>query len=542
MVPGLLLAESASPAVYAVWVVVIVLVGLLVGFLVLQTRFHNTPEKQWAQRLLDLLARAKRLRQGEHDRAALFHRQLEKEIADRTERAFDEFCSAITIDDLARFEGIGSGTTAKLREHGITNLAKLRRFNPLSIQGIGDKRGRDIRRAEQQLEAEAQARFQRRDVQIAQELERTVLQLRHQAEEQRLRQQARIRALDQAYSELENAADLVYQVAFVPWLAGRTKDIIPADLQHLPEMQLETLLREAEAKALASWQPPPPPAALVEPAKPAAASPPPASPPPRPGAGRPTEKRSQSPRPPVSPPAPPPEDKRAIILEAGVVIGALMARAHGRFTQAERQEIDRFLAQKAADDPVLQNKGRNWLAFYEAGPINLEEVLKRLEQVARAVEKGERRDLARGVALARHDIEPQELAVLAQLSARWGIALDLGQRQALSPQATPPLGPAPAARAEGSHDPRAVLELDPTWPLSVDLIRRQYRMLTDRLDLDQIARFGPDFVAKAEAKLAAIRAAAESLIAPFNEPLEAPETPPPPSDLRHNPDLDALFG
>ena len=90
-------------------------------------------------------------------------------------------------------------------------------------------------------------------------------------------------------------------------------------------------------------------------------------------------------------------------------------------------------------------------------------------------------------------------------------------------------------------DPRAVLDIDPTTPLDPDLIRRRYQLLTDRLDPAKAAAFGPEFARMAEEKRARIRAAAEALIAPFGEPLEKPAAPPP-ADLRHNPDLDDVFG
>lgn len=88
---------------------------------------------------------------------------------------------------------------------------------------------------------------------------------------------------------------------------------------------------------------------------------------------------------------------------------------------------------------------------------------------------------------------------------------------------------------------RAVLDLAPDTALAPDLIRRRFQNLTDKLDPAKAAAFGPEFARLAADKRAAVRAAAEALIAPFNEPLEKPAAPPP-ADLRHNPDLDDVFG
>ena len=46
----------------------------------------------------------------------------------------------------------------------------------------------------------------------------------------------------------------------------------------------------------------------------------------------------------------------------------------------------------------------------------------------------------------------------------------------------------------------------------------------------------------ADRKRADLRRAAEALIAPFGVPLDPPAAPPQPADLRHNPDLDDVFG
>src|SRR5262249_6641751 len=103
----------------------------------------------------------------------------------------------------------------------------------------------------------------------------------------------------------------------------------------------------------------------------------------------------------------------------------------------------------------------------------------------------------------------------------------------------PAVMPKPAAPPV---DPRAVLEIDRSVPLTADLIRRQYNLLSARLAPEKAQAMGAEFVAMAESKRAAIRAAAETLLQPLGEPLEHPEQQTTPAELRHNPDLDAMFG
>jgi hypothetical protein len=91
-------------------------------------------------------------------------------------------------------------------------------------------------------------------------------------------------------------------------------------------------------------------------------------------------------------------------------------------------------------------------------------------------------------------------------------------------------------------DSRASLEIDPNVRLTPDLIRRQYHLLSGRLAPDKVESMGPEFVAMARSKQAAVRAAAEALIAPLGAALDLPGEQAAPAELRQNPDLDAVFG
>jgi hypothetical protein len=87
----------------------------------------------------------------------------------------------------------------------------------------------------------------------------------------------------------------------------------------------------------------------------------------------------------------------------------------------------------------------------------------------------------------------------------------------------------------------ATLEIDLSTPPSSELIRRQYNLLSERFAASKFENMGAEFVAMAEAKRSAILAAAGALLAELGEKLET-QTAAPPQDLRHNPDLDAMFG
>ncbi len=140
-------------------------------------------------------------------------------------------------------------------------------------------------------------------------------------------------------------------------------------------------------------------------------------------------------------------------------------------------------------------------------------------------------------------------AAVAEVKAVFGIRTPGVQPRPKPKPAPSPKAPVPLVVTATSSpviptrtDPRTVLEIPPRAELSVELIRRRFGLLTDKLDPVKAAALGPEFAAMAERKLAEIRVAAETLIAPFGEPLDPPLKPPVPSDLRHNPDLDDAFG
>jgi len=90
-------------------------------------------------------------------------------------------------------------------------------------------------------------------------------------------------------------------------------------------------------------------------------------------------------------------------------------------------------------------------------------------------------------------------------------------------------------------DPRTSLDIAAETPLSVELIRRRYALLSEKLDPAKAAAMGAEFAAMAADKRAKLKAAAEELLTPFGEPLEKPTAPVSP-DLRPNQDLDDAFG
>src|SRR5262249_4337954 len=149
------------------------------------------------------------------------------------------------------------------------------------------------------------------------------------------------------------------------------------------------------------------------------------------------------------------------------------------------------------------------------------------------------------IAQASGPMNQREVRLLERAAREWGVPWTPA---AVAPVATPqPTKPAPAPiaavpQAAPALEARALLEIDASARLTADLIRRQYNLLSARLAPEKLESMGPEFVAMAHSKRQAIRAAAETLIRPAGEPLDLPSRPAEPTDLRHNPDLDAMFG
>lgn len=108
-------------------------------------------------------------------------------------------------------------------------------------------------------------------------------------------------------------------------------------------------------------------------------------------------------------------------------------------------------------------------------------------------------------------------------------------------EAPPPQRASPPKSLFAVRDPRKLLEIDPNTKLSVELIRRRFAVLSERINPKKAAAFGPEFVELATKNLAELRAAAEMLLSSFGVSLDI-TVPPPPTDMRHNPDLDDVFG
>jgi DnaJ-domain-containing protein 1 len=173
-------------------------------------------------------------------------------------------------------------------------------------------------------------------------------------------------------------------------------------------------------------------------------------------------------------------------------------------------------------------------------------MLKQIAQWFAPVERSDLLVFAHAVADASGGTNEREEEFLDRIAREWRLSNWAGSQW--SGDAAPAAKPQAKVEVEtqtglgtSREEQLAALEIEPGTPVTADLVRRQYHLLSERFAPEKFAAAGAEFVSMAESKRAAVRAAAAALMQESGEPLEvaAPEKP---TDLRHNPDLDAMFG
>lgn len=220
--------------------------------------------------------------------------------------------------------------------------------------------------------------------------------------------------------------------------------------------------------------------------------------------------------------------------------GFAVARADGRIAASERKQVRAFLERRYAQWPDVASQLDAVLTEIGNDVPTIGDALWDVRKVIPKDQWPELYQFALSVVDAAGERNARETDCLNRVAEEFGIgaksptATDV---QADPRRASPPLPD--GLFTEG--DCRQALEIAASTELSVELIRRQYRLLSDRFALERFNTHGSEFIAMAADRRSRAERAALQLLAAYNEPLE-PTVAPPPSDSRHNPDLDAAFG
>ena len=550
-------------------IVVLIVFGSAAAVAFLYWCYRISPAGAWKHYLLahirSLQARQAALRHDSASTKELIHR-LQTE-------AFGRHLRTIPVEKLTDFPNIGPVTLTKLQDAGCRTLADAVNARFETIAGIGAGRVASLVSAVRSLVKDARSRFDAGACPEAQECRRQVDAMRateHDHDEARSRE---LLAIEIALKESFDLYPLATTVTFPDFLVRRPVHGLTDEVMRRPLPEPKPLPTPPAPPPAPT--PAPPAVPLSSPAvaaKPAAQSfplpPVPVAAVPPPPADLFQAALNASPKP-TTPPTEHPDLPR---MRAVAGFGFMVAKVDGRVTQSEKKAIRAFLEATFGHDPVLR---RNLDSLMEKTAKAMPEEAAALAALRAAILATERQRLyawAEEIADASGERNQKERDALARIAAALeltpvGRVEEALRRAPTAPPAAPsglpkprpdlqesgPTAPAAApsglvedsstrpTKTEPPPDHRAVLDIAPDTPLDADLIRRRFALLTEKLDPARAAAFGPEFARMAEEQRTRIRAAAEALIAPFGEPLEKP-TVPPPADIRHNPDLDDVFG
>jgi uncharacterized tellurite resistance protein B-like protein len=521
-----------------VWVLAIA--GLLaltaiVSVLVFYVMFRRTDAGRWQHDVRARLTEALGLQRKRRNELESAGREEERDAAARREEALENHLRGIPVSELERYPGIGPVTIERLEASGYRRVNDLRGAR-LDIPGLGEKRIAELNHAVRGVIEAARSRFDAGACPEAHRLGEELKDLRRRRMEREANARAQLRGIEGFLTALQPFIDAANKISFWNYLRKQFASSDAADLKHqsaasLPE--LEQFLHMAQR-----------PAPRVQPAEalPVAV---PVEPAPGPSwvavpVEEPSRRRSHDKYPiarpadgwvatePAAPPAPP--RAAADELEQVVAFAWAVARADGRVARAEREAIDAFLRRRYGEDSVRLSRALNLCAHYEAAAIDVEACLKFLAEHS-DMDPQALFNLAIGIADATGPRNEREAAFLKRVAAALRVPFTQEPASAPAPKA-PETAPRTALLA--------TLEIEATTAPTAGLVRRQFNLLAERYAPERVAH-AADLQEIAKAKLATIRAAATTLLAEWGEPLDQPRTAAPP-ELRHNPDLDALFG
>jgi uncharacterized tellurite resistance protein B-like protein len=210
-----------------IWLIVIplliVVLTAVVSAIVFYVQFCNSPEKQWRQEVLDLTDRARRRAQTETESLEHLGTEHAGDIRRLTEERFVSYLTTVSVNELESYAGIGHGTIAKLVSAGYVDLATLRHAR-LDIHGLGDKRLTDIDTAVRDLLRKAQLNFDQLTCSPAQALvaDKEALSRRYAGLAAQVK--TRVHAAQQICKQLQKSESIAYQVTFWSWLRPNPND------------------------------------------------------------------------------------------------------------------------------------------------------------------------------------------------------------------------------------------------------------------------------------------------------------------------------
>lgn len=486
-------------------VILLSLWTLFVAFLLVAFyRFTRSPEFRWRQQV------AARFIQLVAQRSAAEYTfdllDADVEALSELKIAFARTSLQVSVEALARYPGIGPMTITRLREANFNTVADVVGVKLASVPNLARPQQSALHQALEKMQREALARVASMNNPEAMRLAAEIEQQTRGQQEQRLAAEKQEALAEAGLVAINMKLRLAEQIRFTNFLMGTRPAGLSDAVMAEPILAVAAPLQVATPISTPSG---PPPATTTAPD--------------------------------MKSPAPPTELPSLTRFRVAARFGYAVAKADGRTAAGEKRQIRVFLERRYATAAYLITKLNQLIAEVEKDIPSLE---VSLAEVRATIPKENWPELHQ-FALSIGDASGERNARKRDVNARVAAALEMTSAAPTpTPAPTPTVIPVSAPRSTTpptDAECRQRLEIAPEVTLNADLLRRQYRLLSERYDPAKFAAHGADFVQLATRTRTAIEQAALQLLKPYNEPLEPP-TPPPPADLRHNPDLDDFFG
>jgi tellurite resistance protein len=514
--------------------------------------YWGTPQYRWKRATLGVESQL-RYRVDSARRNIEEHRtsrEIERLRGESLRRHFE----SISVDQLQDHDGIGPKTVELLRDTGHTNLAQMRNKSFDNIRTIGEARDQQIRTAVRRILEDAEEDFRNGRSRFYREFESRTAQIEADLAAKRAGFDRDRQTAEQILGRFSAVFDIAHRltipnVVLSRPVAGFTDELMKRDIPKEAAEFEKTMRQPATLPAPTAPKPiplptPPAPRNLdviahrVEAPRPR----PPVVVATQPPGDLFLEEVKKGASSPVVPTAAPTDNRSHQQIEAACKLGFSVAKIDGRIANSEKQAIRDFLtARWPAAGPIIPSA----MDRAEAQQPTVAQAVGEVKSAFAESDFPALLQLARDVADSAGTINEKERNALERIAAAFGLTLTIAEEEPQAPPVAVPeqtTAPAPIPTGMTPDQCRQTLEIAREVTLNVDLIRRQHRLLTERFDPAKFANAGADFVQVAEGKRAAVRTAALTLLTPFGADLEPPAAPPPPSDIRHNPDLDDVFG
>jgi predicted flap endonuclease-1-like 5' DNA nuclease len=261
------------------------------------------------------------------------------------------------------------------------------------------------------------------------------------------------------------------------------------------------------------------------------------------------------------------------IMEATIQLAFLAARVDGSANPRANALIQEHMRKRYAYDVPLFNHAKGFCAHYETAAIDRDKCFRTIMELCAPDHRASLLEFIESIMTASGPLSSLTQRCLTAWRSYLGVPeparpaaspVPPDAQKRLDPPANvqtakdrrPPtedpnkkrpesprgreVGKPPPAPTEQEY--RSILEIDPSHPLSTDLVRRQYRLLQERFAPEKVHAMGGDVIATVERKRAAVRAAAAALLEKMGEKLSDDPDQRQPQELRANPDLDDVFG